>query len=161
MAPLANLSGRYHQIVIVWHGLIWSNSFFKRFIAAAKRQHNGLKLQWTTHTHVVISVTRFLDYLFNIWPFTTMEMCPKRVTNFSKHVQNFAEFVNKPSGNGQILLTFSQSGEISLNLVTLVVMKNGGEASTLVWNQYFSANLSASHIQSTEYRICCWYYWIF
>ena len=86
---------------------------------------------------------------------------PKKGNKFLKVCSKFCRIVNKPSGNGNILLTFSQSGEISLNLVTLVVMKNGGEASTLVWNQYFSANLSASHIQSTEYRICCWYYWIF
>ena len=63
----------------------------------------------------VISVTRWMDYSFNIWPFTTNKMF-LLAYNFAKEVcpilNDFTEKLPKA-------LKVCQSGEISPNLVTL------------------------------------------
>ena len=64
------------------------------------------------------SVTWWLDYLFNIWPFTTMRMCPKYI----KIYQSMWKIIqNEHFQNGRSCLNSWLSGEILPNLVTLHV----------------------------------------
>ena len=80
--------------------------------------HSLLRLS-ATHIRVRNSVTRWLVYLYNIWPFTTMTFA-----QYQQHFTNVGKIsfqtLNEPSQNCQRLLIFCQSGEISPNLVTLV-----------------------------------------
>ena len=64
------------------------------------------------------SVTWWLDYLFNIWPFTTMRMCPKYI-KITKVCSKVWHIQKEPFQNGQSCLASCLSGEISPNLVTL------------------------------------------
>ena len=57
------------------------------------------------------SVTRCLDYFFNIWPCTTLKICQSRL--------KFRQILNKTFEICKRLLKICQSGEISLHLVTL------------------------------------------
>ena len=66
------------------------------------------------------SVTRLLDYLFNIWTFKTMEQCQKHL-KFTKVRSKLCQILNDPFLSGDSLFTSCLSGKISPNLVTLVV----------------------------------------
>ena len=64
------------------------------------------------------SVTRWLNYLFNIWPFRTMKMCPI-VKTFAKVGSQFCQILNIFSIDGQILFyilfkwqNFTKSGHV-------------------------------------------------
>ena len=63
------------------------------------------------------SVTRWLDYLFNIWAFTTMLICPKSL-KLPEQAQDFAKYNLNPPKWPKTLKKFP-SGKISQNLVTL------------------------------------------
>ena len=67
---------------------------------------------------VVDSVTRWLDYFFNFWPFTTMKVCHFDEMFVEVGRLQFCQILNKPSKDCQKVLKFCQSGEISPNLVT-------------------------------------------
>ena len=67
---------------------------------------------------VAASVTRWLNNLFHIWPFSTMKMCPLVAKVGSK----FCKMQNKPSRNSQKLLNFCQICKILPNLITLVAV---------------------------------------
>ena len=69
---------------------------------------------------VMGSVTRWLDYFFNIWPFTTMKVCYFGKM-FAKVGLKFCQLRNKPSKDCQRVSKFYQSDEPSPNLVTLVM----------------------------------------
>ena len=66
----------------------------------------------SSHTKVLpslctaASVTRRLDYSFNFWPFTAMNICPTAHKNFTKDI------------------IFRQRGEIWPNLVTQLILSN-------------------------------------
>ena len=64
------------------------------------------------------SVTRLLDYLFNIWAFNKLKIAPKHI-KFAKLSSKCFQIQNELVQNGQSFLTFCQSGEILPNLVTL------------------------------------------
>ena len=64
------------------------------------------------------SVTRWLDYLFNILAMHKNEVLPNS-KNITKVDEIVCQIVNKQSKNCQILLNFCLGGEISPNLVTL------------------------------------------
>ena len=51
---------------------------------------------------IVTSVTRWLNYLFNIWPSRTMKICPI-VKIFAKVGSQFGQILNNFSRNGRIL----------------------------------------------------------
>ena len=61
------------------------------------------------------SVTRLLNYLLNIWPFTIIKFCP-----IALKFTNLSSLLNKLSKNCQRILKKFQSGEISPNLVPLI-----------------------------------------
>ena len=71
---------------------------------------------------VVFSVTRWLDYFFNFWPFTTMKVCHFDEMFVEVGRLQFCQILNKPSKDCQKVLKFCQSGEISPNLVTVVAL---------------------------------------
>ena len=64
-----------------------------------------------------ISVTRWLNYLFNIWPFTAMKVC----TISKKICQNIFK-VQKNLKIAKDISKFAHSSKISPNLVTLFAM---------------------------------------
>ena len=65
------------------------------------------------------SVTRWLDYFFNIWTFTSMKVSGKGYNVCQSRLHILPNF-NNPSLIAQRLLNCCQSGEISPNLVTLL-----------------------------------------
>ena len=42
---------------------------------------------------LMFSVTRWLDYFFKIWPFTTSKICQNSISNLPKFVQNLAKYL--------------------------------------------------------------------
>ena len=62
----------------------------------------------------IYSVTKWLYYLFKIWPFTAMKSCP-----IAKSAQNFDKYLINPQTNAQKSFNFCRSGKILSNLVTL------------------------------------------
>ena len=58
---------------------------------------------------VTPSVTRWLDYLYNIWPFRSMKFAQYH-QHFTKVGTIFNQNLNEPSKNCQRLLIFCQSG---------------------------------------------------
>ena len=66
----------------------------------------------------VISVTRWLDYLFKIWPFTTMKICPITSKTARKVDSKFCPIVLDSLKNC-LRLKNCKSGEISPIVVTL------------------------------------------
>ena len=70
---------------------------------------------------VGISVTRWLDYFFNIWPFTTLKFF-NSISKLPKNIQNCAKYLMEPFKICQWCFKFCHIGEISSNLVTLVSM---------------------------------------
>ena len=68
---------------------------------------------------VTCSVTRRLECIFNIWPFSTMKICPKAYKLSQKELKTLSK-PNKPEIFCQRVLNIGQSGRISPNLVTLV-----------------------------------------
>ena len=83
------------------------------------------------------SVTWWLDYLFNIWPFTTMRMCPKYL-KFTKVCTKLCQIQNEPFQNGQSCSTTCLSGEISPNLITLLNTKVIGKTNFCCWAIFHS-----------------------
>ena len=90
---------------------------------------------WTTRCHCfrcfsrwklvyLISVTRWL-YSFSIFVHLQQWKWAQWHTQFTKVVSTFCSILNKPSNSHQRHGRFHQSGEISPNLVTLVVMDKG------------------------------------
>ena len=81
-----------------------------------------LLFEWQFFKHQMIvfttSVTRLLDYLFNIWAFKKLKIAPKHI-KFAKLSSKCFQIQNELVQNGQSFLTFCQSGEILPNLVTL------------------------------------------
>ena len=55
------------------------------------------------------SVTRLLDYLFSIWPFTTMKICPK-TKQFAKVCSKFCQIFSKQRKNCQSGGNIAKSG---------------------------------------------------
>ena len=62
--------------------------------------------------HMIVSVAEWLNYSFNVWPFTTKKLCP-----IANNVQNFANLLIVLN-----FFNFCQSGEIMANLVTVIVV---------------------------------------
>ena len=67
---------------------------------------------------IPISVTRWQDYSYNFWPFTTMISPPQK--KVAKVGWQFCQISNKPSKNCQRLIKFRQSDEISPNMVRAI-----------------------------------------
>ena len=65
------------------------------------------------------SVTRWLDFLYKIWPFVTKKICPVAYKIGQSRLK-IVPILNKPSKSYQRHVRFHQSGEISPNLVTLL-----------------------------------------
>ena len=65
---------------------------------------------------VTASVTRWQDYLFNIWSFSTLKMLPYSTKLLPKYIQNFAKNKINPK-NSEMLLIILPKWQ---NLVTLV-----------------------------------------
>ena len=59
---------------------------------------------------------------FNVWPSGTLNICPKPFKICQSRLK-FAHIVNERFQNGPSLITLRQSGEISPNLVTLIIPK--------------------------------------
>ena len=63
------------------------------------------------------SVTRWLDYYFNIWLLTTVNICPNEY-KMAKEGSKFSQGLNKPSKNFQRLYfccqNFAKSGHTEL-----------------------------------------------
>ena len=76
-------------------------------------------------TYNTCSVTRRLECLLIILPFKTMKVCPI-TCKIAKFSSKLMQILNKCFQNGQSVLTVCQSGEISLNLVTLNAWCKGG-----------------------------------
>ena len=77
---------------------------------------------WYTQFRV-ISVTRWLDNFFNIWPFTAVKISPI-ISQIPKVCSAFCQIRNRLSKICQIFVNFCQSGKISQNLVTLLAMSH-------------------------------------
>ena len=68
------------------------------------------------HTYLTTSVTRCLDYMFNIWPSQTMKICSKLQKNCLRSFKILKNALKTPK-----TLFFCQSGEIMPNMVTLLL----------------------------------------
>ena len=55
------------------------------------------------------SVTRWLDYIFNAWPFTPMKICPTK-RKITKMGSKFCQILNEPSKNDPDTEFFAKSG---------------------------------------------------
>ena len=55
------------------------------------------------------SVTRWLDYIFNAWPFTPMKICPT-ARKITKLGSKFCQILNEPSKNDPDTEFFAKSG---------------------------------------------------
>ena len=84
------------------------------------------KIDWTQNTldtfisiECNYSVTWWIDYLFNFWPFTAMKICP---IAFKINQSNLIilPYTKWTLSKWPIFLTSCQSGEIPANLVTLL-----------------------------------------
>ena len=75
---------------------------------------------WLAHKDlsIAISVTRWQDYLLNIWQFTAIQICPTTLT-ISKVGSKFAKY-HKPQRNSQKAWNVCQNDEFFQNLVTLI-----------------------------------------
>ena len=98
-------------------------------------------------------VTRWLEYLLNIWPFRKMKICPK-VNIFAKVGSHFGLILNIYSRNGLLLFNLCPSGEISTNLVTLVSLFVWYAERVLarcekMWGKYFQR----CSVQSSRHQI--------
>ena len=79
----------------------------------------------------MVTVTRLLDYLKNIWPIPTLKFAQWHL----KYAQVSSKFYQKLIPlfqNGTSFLMFCQSVEISPNLVTLIVVLNQSDQSAWV-----------------------------
>ena len=79
------------------------------------------KLKLTIKIWLGISVTRWLDYLFHIWPFTKMKCCPIPF-KFCQKGSKFCQILNEPFQNWYSFFVLCQSGEILPSLITLLWM---------------------------------------
>ena len=88
-------------------------------------------------TFYLNSVTRWLHYLLNFCPITTMKIIP--FTNqFAQAVSKFCPWLNKPSNKCQWPFKCCQSVKISTNLVTMIVSTCGGcPLEAVVWGGWW------------------------
>ena len=107
---------------IRYAGELLLKEFFITFLSLKVPTHLPKWLQVKNHSEsnpgAPISVTRWLNFVFSIWPFTTMKTFKKQI-KFTKVSSKFCKIPTEPFQHGQILVTSCQSGEISPNLVTL------------------------------------------
>ena len=84
------------------------------------------------------SVARWLEYLSKIWQFRARKFCPNSINNFAKvgcTLSNTKYFFQISKD----FLTFCQSGKISPNLVTLLLLGKNvpGGGSKKMWSQFW------------------------
>ena len=94
--------------------------FFKKWIIVNFFAILSNNTNYNNERLAMTSVTRWLDYLHNIYPILGKKIAQKHKL-FTKVGYLFFHTLNDPSKNCQRHLFFCRSCEISLNLVSLVV----------------------------------------
>ena len=90
--------------------------------------------------HMIVSVAEWLNYSFNVWPFTTKKLCP-----IANNVQNFANLLKVLN-----FFNFCQSGEIMANLVTVIVVY---KSKICLPHSFLYLSLSLKHLHLTEVEV--------
>ena len=99
---------------------------------------------------VASSVTGWLDYLFNIWPFGTMKRCPIALKSCQSWTQTLAN-IKWTVKNWQRLLKFCSRGKNSPNLVTL----KANEGKKVFLKELFWILLSSDKTVTLKCSFCC------
>ena len=104
-------------------------------------------------TSQATSVTRWLYYLFNIWPLKRMKFAQKH-KKLSKEGLIFGQIQYELAKIAKDLRRFCQSGEISPNLVTLQETNNVIRVRpTYIWQTYLHHPLQFFNVSMFKYMV--------